>query len=145
MFCMVAPGRRPPATAAPLPACTRTAALRLALYPSLSRVSPFTFVLTCLHSIAIFSLHTQYRHCVSQFFSLNRIFFFLPAHKYTHCVSQKFSLNHIFFCLSHYGTVSRAKFPVSDDDDGVQALNFTQHLQLHPNIREIGKMTLQHC
>jgi len=25
-------------------------------------------------------------------------------------------LNHIFFCLSHHGTVSRAKFPVPDDD-----------------------------
>jgi len=29
---------------------------------------------------------------------------------------QFFSLNHIFFCLSHHGTVSRAKFPVPDDD-----------------------------
>jgi hypothetical protein len=25
-------------------------------------------------------------------------------------------LNHIFFYLFHHGTVSRAKFPVSDDD-----------------------------
>ncbi len=92
-FCSAAPGGCLPATVAPLPACPRTAALRLALCSSLSRVSPFTFVLpvlTCLHSVAIFSLHTiQYRHCVS----------------------QKNSLNHIFFCLSHHGTVSRAKFP----------------------------------
>ncbi len=36
--------------------------------------------------------------------------------QYRHCVSQKNSLNHIFFCLSHHGTVSRARFPVPDDD-----------------------------
>jgi hypothetical protein len=34
---------------APIPACPRTVALRLALCPSLSLVSPFTFVLTCAH------------------------------------------------------------------------------------------------
>jgi hypothetical protein len=55
-------------------------------------------------------------------------------------------LTHIFFCLSHHGTVSRAKFPVPDE-----ALHFpcslclTQHLRLHPNPREIGKMMVQHC
>jgi hypothetical protein len=36
-----------------LPACPRIMALRLALCPSLARVSPFTFVLTCLSSIAM--------------------------------------------------------------------------------------------
>jgi hypothetical protein len=48
-LCSVAPDRRLAATVAPLPSCPRTAALRLALRPSLSRVSPFTFVLTCAH------------------------------------------------------------------------------------------------
>ncbi len=48
-FCSAAPGRRLPATVAPLPACPQTAAFRLALCPSLSRVSLFTFVLTCVH------------------------------------------------------------------------------------------------
>jgi len=42
---------------APLPACPQTATLRLALCPSLSRVSPFNFLLTCaqvcLSSIAM--------------------------------------------------------------------------------------------
>jgi hypothetical protein len=58
-------------------------------------------------------------------------------------------LNYIFFCLSHHGTVSRAKFPVPDDD-GFKlftshcSLCLTQHFQLHPNPREIGKMILQH-
>jgi hypothetical protein len=37
------------ATVAPLPACPRIAALRLALCPTLSRVSRFTFVLTLEH------------------------------------------------------------------------------------------------
>jgi hypothetical protein len=38
-FRSTAPGRRLPATVAPLPACPRTVVLRLALCPSLSRVS----------------------------------------------------------------------------------------------------------
>jgi len=45
-------GRTRPTSAAtlvPLPACPRTAALRLALCPSLSRVSSFTFVLQRAH------------------------------------------------------------------------------------------------
>jgi hypothetical protein len=46
---------RHPATVAPLPACPRTAALRLALCPSLSRVSPFTFVLSRAHLPAFHS------------------------------------------------------------------------------------------
>jgi len=61
-------GRSLLATVAPFPACPRTAVLRLALCPSLSRVSPFTFVLTRLHSIAIFSLHTIQALCFSIFF-----------------------------------------------------------------------------
>ncbi len=61
-----------------------------------------------------------------------------------------FSLNHIFFCLSHHGTVSRARFPVPDDD-GCKLFTSLVHcashstLQLDPNPREIGKMILQHC
>jgi len=43
-------GRTLLATVAPFPACPRTAVLRLAPCPSLSRVSAFTFVLTRLHS-----------------------------------------------------------------------------------------------
>ncbi len=82
-------GRTRLATAAPFPACPRTAVLRLALCPSVSRVLPFTFVLNRLHSIAIFSVHTIQALCFSNFFSKN----------------------HIFFCLSHHGTVSIAKFP----------------------------------
>jgi hypothetical protein len=91
-FCSAASRRRLPATVAPLPACPRTAALRLALCPSLLRVSSFTFVLqrahlpafhshfltahntqfhrspscfsvlTCLDSIDIYSLHTIQVH-----------------------------------------------------------------------------------
>jgi hypothetical protein len=49
-----APGRRPPATVAPLPACPRTAALCLALCPSL-RVSSFSFVLQRAHLPAFHS------------------------------------------------------------------------------------------
>jgi len=52
---LAAPGRRLPAIVAPLPACPRTAALRLTLCPSLSRVSPFTFVLTRAHLPAFHS------------------------------------------------------------------------------------------
>ncbi len=52
-FCSAAPGRRLPAIVAPLPACPRTATLRLVLCPSLSRVSPFPFVLICLPSRAM--------------------------------------------------------------------------------------------
>jgi len=79
--------------------------------------SPSCFsVLTCLHSIAIFSLHTIQALCFSIF-----------------------SLNHIFFCLSHHGTFSRAKFP-DPDDDGFKLFPcpscLTQHLQLHANPRD---------
>jgi len=49
-FCSAAPG-----TVAPLPACPRTEALRLALCPCLSRVSPFTVVLTRAHLPAFHS------------------------------------------------------------------------------------------
>jgi hypothetical protein len=42
-------GRTRPAVGAPFPACPRTAVLRLALWPILSRVSSFTFVLTRAH------------------------------------------------------------------------------------------------
>jgi len=53
--CSAAPGRLLPVTVSPLPACQRTAALRLAICPSLSRVSPFTFVLTRAHLPAFHS------------------------------------------------------------------------------------------
>ncbi|CAN5965507.1 unnamed protein product [Sphagnum jensenii] len=49
-----APGRRRPATVAPLPACPRTASLRLAFCPSL-RVSSFSFVLQRAHLPAFHS------------------------------------------------------------------------------------------
>ncbi len=104
-----APGRHRPATVAPLPACPRTAALRLAFYPSL-RVSSFIFELQRAHLPAF---HSHFLN----FFSLNSIFFCLShCTQYRHCVFQFFSLNHIFFCLSHHGTVPRARFPVPDDD-----------------------------
>jgi hypothetical protein len=73
-------------------------------------------VLTCLHSRAKFSLHTTSALCFS-IFSFESHFLLSHCTQYRHCVSQKNSLNHIFFCLSHYGIVSRAKFPVPDDDD----------------------------
>ncbi len=157
-----------------LPACPRTTSLRLALCPSL-RVSSFSFVLqrahlpafhshfltahntqfhrsascsnvltclrsiaifslhtiqvhrsascsnvlTCLHSIAIFSLHTIQALCFSIFFLwITFSSVFLTAHKYRHCVSQIFLRITFFFCLSHHGTFSRAKIPDPDDDDG---------------------------
>ncbi len=46
---------RLPGTVAPLPACPRTEALRLTLCPCLSRVSPFTVVLTRGHLPAFHS------------------------------------------------------------------------------------------
>jgi hypothetical protein len=52
LLCCTA-GRCLPATVAPLPACPQTVVLCLALCPSLSEVSPITFVLTCLSSIAM--------------------------------------------------------------------------------------------
>ncbi len=86
-------GRTRLATVAPFPACPRTAVLRLALCPSLSRVSPFTFVLSRLHSIAIFSVHTIQALCFS----------------------KNFFESHFLLSFSPW-TVSRAKFPVPDDD-----------------------------
>ncbi len=96
-FCSASPGRRLPATVALRPACPRTAALRLALCPIFSRVSPFTFVLTCAH-LPAFHSH------------------FLTAHNTGTVFLNFFSLNHIFFCLFQHGTVSRAKSPVPDAD-----------------------------
>jgi hypothetical protein len=53
LLCCCSAGRCLPATVAPLPACPQTVVLCLALCPSLSEVSPITFVLTCLSSIAM--------------------------------------------------------------------------------------------
>ncbi len=53
LLCCCTAGRCLPATVAPLPACPQTVVLCLALCPSLSEVSPITFVLTCLSSIAM--------------------------------------------------------------------------------------------
>jgi hypothetical protein len=124
-FCSATPGRRLPATVVPLPACPRTAALRLGLCPSLSRVSPFTFVLTRAH-VPAFHSHFLTAHKTGTLFELRFLLSFSP------------------------GTVSRAKFPVPDDDGfklftSLCSLCLTQHFQLHPNPREIGKMILQHC
>jgi hypothetical protein len=99
-FSSAAPGRRLPAIVAPLPACPRTAALRLALCPSLSRVSSFTFVLQRAH-LPAFHSHFLTAHNTSTVF-LNFSFeshFLLSFSltQYKHCVSQKKSLNHIFF------------------------------------------------
>ncbi len=80
-----------------LPACPRTAALRLALCPSLSRVSSFTFVLQRAH-LPAFHSH------------------FLTAHNTSTVFLKKNSSNHIFFGLFDHGTFSRAKFPDADDD-----------------------------
>ncbi len=182
-----APGRRRPATVAPLPACPRTAALRLELRPSsgvssfsyvLQRAhlpafhshflaahntgSPFTFVLQCAHLPAFhghfltahntgtpftfvlqrahlpaFHSCTQYRHRVSQKNSLNPIFFCLShCTQCRHRVSQKNSLNHIFFCLSHHGTVSRARFPVPDND-GFKLFTSLVHCASHSTSSSI--------
>jgi hypothetical protein len=51
--------------------------LRLAHCPSLWRVSAFTFVLTRLHSIAIFSVHTIQALCFSIFFFESHFLVFL--------------------------------------------------------------------
>ncbi len=87
-------------------------------------------VLTCLHSIAIFSLYTIPAVCFS-IFSLNHIFFCLShCTQYKHCVSQKKSLNPIFFGLSDHGTFSRAKFP-DPDDDGFKLFTSLVHCASH--------------
>jgi hypothetical protein len=51
--------------------------LRLALCPSVSRVSAFSFVLTRLHSIAIFSVHTIQALCFSKKFFESHFLVFL--------------------------------------------------------------------
>jgi hypothetical protein len=62
--------------------------LRLALCPSLSRVSPFAFVLTRLHSIAIFSVHTIQALCFSKkFFESHFLLSFSPWNRLKNHVS----------------------------------------------------------
>ncbi len=89
-------------------------------------------LLTCLHSIAIFSLHTIQALSFSKKFFESHFLLFCLSHciQYMHCVSQFFSLNHIFFCLSHHGNVSRAKFPVPDDD-GFKLFTSLVHFASH--------------
>jgi len=119
-------GRTLLATVAPFPACPRTAVLRLALCPSLSRVSAFTFVLTRLHSIAIFSVHTIQVLCFSNFsFESHFPLSFSPWNR----LKSQVSCPRLWW-------VQALHFPCS--------LCLTQHLQLHPNPREIGKTILQH-
>ncbi len=92
-FCSAAPGRRLPATVALLPACPRTSALHLALCPSPSRVSPFTFVLTRAHLPAF---HSHY---------------FLTAHNtQALCFSKKFFESHFLLSCSPW---NRLKSQVS--------------------------------
>ncbi len=119
-------GRTRLATVAPFPACPRSAVLRLALCPCLSRVSPFTFVLTRLHSIAIFSVHTIQALCFSNFFFDSH--FLLSFWPWNRLKSQ--------FSCPRWWWVQALHFPCS--------LCLTQHLQLHPNPREIGKTIVQH-
>ncbi len=61
-------------------------------------------LLTRLHSIAIFSMHTIQALSCSNFFFESHFLLFCLSHcvQYRHCVSQFFSLNHTFFCLSHH-------------------------------------------
>jgi hypothetical protein len=76
-------GRTRLATVAPFPACPRSAVRRLASCPSLSRVSPFTFLLTRLHSIAIFSVHTIHALCFSKkFFESHFLLSFSPWNRF---------------------------------------------------------------
>jgi hypothetical protein len=90
-----APGRHRPATVSPIPACPRTAALRLALCPSL-RVSSFSFVLQLAH-LPAFHSH------------------FLTAHN-TGTVFLKFFFESHFLLSFLPWNVRRARFPVPDDD-----------------------------
>jgi len=53
LLCCTAGRCQTPATVAPLPACPQTVVLCFALCLSLSRVSPITFLVTCLSSIAM--------------------------------------------------------------------------------------------
>jgi hypothetical protein len=104
--------------------------------------APFSTLLESLTNFTVhLSAHSCSPACIPQPFS--------HCTQYRHSVSQKKKLKHIFFCLSHHGTVSRAKFPVPDDDGFKLCTSLvdcaTQHLQLHPNPKEIGKMILQHC
>jgi hypothetical protein len=117
-------GRTRLATAAPFPACPRTAVLRLALCPSVSRVLPFTFVLNRLHSIAIFSVHTIQALCFSNFFFDS--YFLLSLSPWNRLKSQ--------VSCPRWWWVQALHFPCS--------LCLTQHLQLPPNPREIGMTIL---
>jgi hypothetical protein len=75
------------------PACARTSALHLALCPSLSRVSPFTFVLIRAHLLAF---HSHY---------------FLTAHNtQALCFSKKFFESHFLLSCSPW---NRLKSQVS--------------------------------
>jgi len=119
-------GRTQLANVAPFPACPRTAVLHLAFCPSFSQVSPFTFVFTRLHSIAIFSVHTIRAFCFSNFFFESH--FLLPFSPWNRLKSQ--------VSCPRWWWVQALYFPYS--------LCLTQHLQLHPNPREIGKTIVQH-
>ncbi len=154
MFCSAAPGRRLPATVAPLPACPRTVALRLALCPSLSRVSSFTFVLTRAHLPAFHShfltAHNTGTVFLKKILSITFSSVFLTVTIIGIVFLKKNSLNHIFFYLPHHGTVSRAKFPVPDDD-GFKLFTSLLLCASHSTssstqIQErLEKMILQHC
>ncbi len=85
--------RRLLATGAPLPACPRTAALRLALCPSFSRVSPFTFMLTPAHLPAFHSHFLTAQNTGTEFLKLFlwiTFLLFCLSHciQYRHCISQ---------------------------------------------------------
>ncbi len=94
----------------PLPHYSRIATFLLTLCSSFSQVSIlFTFILTCAH---LFSLKVPIFHS-----------HFLITH-HTHAIL--FSFWSHFFHLSHHGTISRAKFPLLDDDGFVLFTSFVQ-------------------
>ncbi len=119
--CSAAPGRRLPVTVSPLPACPRTAALRLAICPSLSRVSPFTFVLTRAHLPAFHShfLHKVQAVCFSIFFFESHFLLSFSLHKVQSLrFSKKFFESHFLLSCSPWNRLKSqvSKFPVPDDD-----------------------------
>jgi hypothetical protein len=108
-------------------------------------------VLTCLHSIAIFSLHTIQALCFSIFSFESHFLLSFSLHTIQAlCFSKKFFESHFFVCLSHHGTFSRAKFPDSDED-GFKLFTSLVHCPSHntsssTQIQErLAKMILQHC
>ncbi len=111
-FSSVTPGRCLPATVASLPTCPRTAALSLALCTHEFHRSPScSSVLTCLHCIAILSLHTIPALCFSKTFFESHFLLSFSLHTIPAlCFSKTFFESHFLLSFSPW---NRLKSQVS--------------------------------